>query len=73
MPGGERGRRVTGPELPERVELVRAALRGADRGRFEQDLDQALETARSTRDCGPSATSSRPGLGWCSPVGVRLE
>jgi hypothetical protein len=41
---------VTGPELPERVELVRRALAGADRARFEQELDQALDTARSTRD-----------------------
>ena len=41
---------VTGPNLPERVELVRAALPDADRGRFEQELDQALDTARSTRD-----------------------
>jgi hypothetical protein len=41
---------VTGPNLPERVELVRAALHGADRGRFEQQLDQALDTARSTRE-----------------------
>jgi hypothetical protein len=30
---------VTGPELPERVELVRAALPVADRGQFEQELD----------------------------------
>ena len=42
-----------GPNLPERVELVRAALPDADRARFEQDLDQALDTARSTRDLGP--------------------
>jgi len=42
-----------GPELPERVELVRAALPDADRARFEQDLDQALDLARSTRDLGP--------------------
>jgi len=42
-----------GPELPRRVELVRAALPDADRARFEQDLDQALEAARSTRDLGP--------------------
>ena len=42
-----------GPELSERVELVRAALPDADRARFEQDLDQALEAARSTRDLGP--------------------
>jgi hypothetical protein len=41
------------PELPRRVELVRAALPDADRARFEQDLDQALEAARSTRDLGP--------------------
>jgi Family of unknown function (DUF6247) len=44
---------VTGPDLPERVELVRTALPGADRGRFEQELDQALDTARSTRDLRP--------------------
>jgi hypothetical protein len=42
-----------GPELPRRVELVPAALPDADRARFEQDLDQALEAARSTRDLGP--------------------
>ena len=42
-----------GPELPERVELVRAALSLADRARFEQDLDEALDMARSTRDLGP--------------------
>src|SRR5512132_1377256 len=43
----------TGPNLPERLELVRAALADADRGRFEQELDQALDTARSTRDLRP--------------------
>jgi hypothetical protein len=44
---------VTGPDLPERVELVRAALPDADRGRFEQELVQALDTARSIRDLRP--------------------
>jgi Family of unknown function (DUF6247) len=44
---------VTGPDLPERLELVRAALPEVDRGRFEQELDQALDTARSTRDLRP--------------------
>src|SRR5512133_861919 len=44
---------ATRPELRERVEQVRAGLPDADRARFEQDLDQALETARSTRDLGP--------------------
>jgi len=43
---------VTGPDLPERVEPVRAALPDGDRGRFEQELDQALDTARSTWDLG---------------------
>jgi hypothetical protein len=33
--------RVSGPELPERVGLVRALLPGADRARFKQDLDGA--------------------------------
>jgi hypothetical protein len=45
--------RATGPDLPERVELIRAALADADRARFEQQLDQALDTARSTRDLRP--------------------
>ena len=40
---------ATGPDLPDRVEQVRAALSDADRVRFEQDLDQALDTARTTR------------------------
>jgi len=44
---------ATGPDLPERVELVRAALPDADRARFEQELDQTLDTARSTRDLRP--------------------
>jgi hypothetical protein len=42
-----------GPELPERVEQVRAALPDADRAQFEQDLDEALDMARSTRDLRP--------------------
>ena len=42
-----------GPELSERVELVRAALPDADQARFKQELDQALDMARSTRDLGP--------------------
>jgi hypothetical protein len=44
---------ASGPDLPERVELVRAALPAADRARFEQELDQALDSARSTRDLRP--------------------
>jgi Family of unknown function (DUF6247) len=44
---------LTGPDLPERLELVRAALPNTDRGRFEQELDQALDTARSSRDLRP--------------------
>jgi Family of unknown function (DUF6247) len=44
---------ASGPDLPERVELVRAALPDADRARFEQELDQALDSARSTRDLRP--------------------
>ena len=34
----------------ERVEQVRAGLPDADRARFDQDLDQALNMALSTRD-----------------------
>ena len=47
------GEPAIGPDLPERVEQVRAALPDADRARFEQGLDQALDTARSTRDLRP--------------------
>jgi hypothetical protein len=61
---------VTGLDLPERVELVRAALADADRARFEQELDQALDTAHQPGTCGRSATWSRPGIEWCSPVGT---
>jgi hypothetical protein len=45
--------RANGPDLPERVELIRATLPDADRARFEQELDEALDTARSTRDLEP--------------------
>jgi hypothetical protein len=44
---------ATGPELSERVELVRAALPDADQARFKQDLDQAVDMAGSTRDLRP--------------------
>ena len=37
---------LTGPDLPERLELVRAALPYTDRGRFEWELDQALDAAK---------------------------
>jgi hypothetical protein len=53
--------------LPERVELVRAALPDVDRPRFEQDLDQALDTARSTRELGPLGLVE----GWWRMVLVR--
>jgi Family of unknown function (DUF6247) len=45
--------RATGPDLPERVELIRGGLPDADRDQFEQELDQALDLARSTRDLRP--------------------
>ena len=44
---------ATDPDLLERVELVRAVLPEADCARFEQDLNRALDTARSSRDLGP--------------------
>jgi hypothetical protein len=44
---------VSGPGLPERADQIRAALADADRARFEADFDQALDTARQTRDLKP--------------------
>jgi Family of unknown function (DUF6247) len=44
---------AVGPEPSERVDQVRAALPDADRAWFKQELDQALDLARSTRDLGP--------------------
>jgi hypothetical protein len=43
----------TGADLAERAELVGAALPDVDRARFEQELDQALDSVRSTRDLRP--------------------
>jgi hypothetical protein len=59
---------ATGPELLERVELVRAALSDADRVRFEQDLDEALDLVRSTWDLGPLGHVAE---GWWRVVLVR--
>jgi hypothetical protein len=44
---------MSGPGLPERVDQIRAALAGADRARFEAELDQALDAARQTHDLKP--------------------
>jgi Family of unknown function (DUF6247) len=48
--------RATGPDLLERVELVRVALPDADRARFDQDLNQALDTAPSSWELRPLGT-----------------
>jgi hypothetical protein len=54
---------VTGPDLPERLELVRAALPDADRGRFEQELTRHWTRRDQPGISGRSAMSWRPGLG----------
>jgi hypothetical protein len=46
-------KRVSGPDLPERADQVRAALADADLARFDAELDQALDAARQTHDLKP--------------------
>jgi Family of unknown function (DUF6247) len=45
--------RVSGPDLPERAEVVRAALADDERARFDAELDRVLDTARQTHDLKP--------------------
>jgi hypothetical protein len=45
--------RASGPDCRSGSGWSRAALPNADRVRFEQELDQALDTARSSRELRP--------------------
>jgi hypothetical protein len=44
---------MSGPDLPERAEQIRATLADDERARFDAELDQALDTARQTHDLTP--------------------
>jgi hypothetical protein len=63
---------ATGPDLPERVEQVRAALSDADRSGSSRTWTRRWTRRGRPGASGTSATSSRAGGGWCSLVSTAV-
>jgi hypothetical protein len=61
---------VTGPDLPERVELVRAALPGSTAAGSSRSWTRRWTRRDRPGTCGRLARLSRPGVGWCWPAGT---
>jgi hypothetical protein len=61
-----------GKDLPERVELVRAALPNADRAGSSRNWTERWIQPGRPGTCGRSLMSSRPGIESCSPASTAV-